>query len=93
MKTIIWPVYLNSNCKRSQGRKLSIEDSIEDPKLREISQALRRMKVQHVVDHGKSYPGSWWENSGQVVVEQDEKTKLELLHSIAREIKSSRNRT
>ena len=72
MKTIIWPVYLNSEHTRGEGRKLSLDESVSNPKIREISQALRKLKIQHIVDHSKSYPGSWWENSGRVVVEQDE---------------------
>ncbi len=93
MKTVVWPVYINSKYSRSQGRKLSLEESVEDPKLREIAQALRKMKIQHVVDHSKSYPGSWWEKSGQVVVDHEYETKLELLHSIAKQIRIARSKT
>ncbi|WP_455645094.1 signal recognition particle subunit SRP19/SEC65 family protein [Methanosphaera sp.] len=93
MKTIIWPVYINSEHSRGEGRKLSLEESVSEPKIREISQALRKLKIQHVVDHSKSYPGSWWENSGRVVVENDDKTKLELLRNIATQIRISRSRT
>lgn len=91
MKTIIWPVYLNSEHTRGEGRKLSLDESVSNPKIREISQALRKLKIQHIVDHSKSYPGSWWENSGRVVVEQDEKTKIELLRAISTQIRLSRN--
>lgn len=91
MKTIIWPVYINSEYSKGEGRKLSLDESVHDPKIREISQALRKLKIQHVVDHSKSYPGSWWEKSGCVVVDQDSKTKLELLRTISRTIKATRN--
>lgn len=91
MKTIIWPVYINSQHSRSEGRKLSLEESVEEPKIREISQALKKLKIQYVVEHNKSFPGSWWEKSGRIVVEQDEKTKLELLRVIASNIRRSRN--
>ncbi|OED30731.1 signal recognition particle subunit SRP19/SEC65 family protein [Methanosphaera sp. WGK6] len=92
MKTIIWPVYINSEHTRGEGRKLSLNESVSEPKIREISQALRKLKIQHIVDHSKSYPGSWWENSGRVVVENNDKTKLDLLRSITTQIKLSRSK-
>ncbi|MCD7782159.1 MAG: signal recognition particle subunit SRP19/SEC65 family protein [Methanosphaera sp.] len=90
MKTVIWPVYLDSTHTRGQGRKLSKEQSVKEPKLREISQALRKSKIQHIVDHSKSYPASWWEKSGCVIVDQEEKTKMELIRLIASTINRSR---
>ena len=91
MKTIIWPTYINSEHSRGEGRKLSLEESVEEPKIREISQSLKKLKIQYVVEHNKSYPGSWCEKSGRVVVEQEDMTKLELLRAIAKNIKNSRN--
>ena len=91
MKVIIWPVYMNSEYSRGEGRRLSLEESIPEPKIREISQALRRLKMQHIVEHNKSFPGSWWENSGRVRVEiSEDMTKLELIRLIAKTIKKSR---
>jgi len=87
---MVWPVYMNSNHTRKEGRRLSLEESIEDPKIREISQALRRLKLQYTVEHNKSYPGSWWENSGRVIVTHEYATKLELLRKIAKTIKINR---
>jgi signal recognition particle subunit SRP19 len=81
---------MNSNHTRKEGRRLSLEESIEDPKIREISQALRRLKLQYTVEHNKSYPGSWWENSGRVIVTHEYATKLELLRKIAKTIKINR---
>ncbi len=91
METIIWPVYIDSSHTRGEGRKLSLEESVNEPKIREITQVLRKLKIKYVVDHSKSYPGSWWEKSGRIVVNQDEKTKLELLRVISNNIKRSRN--
>ena len=90
MKTIIWPVYLDSTHTRSQGRKLSKEESISEPKIREISSALKKLRMEFDIDRSKSYPGSWWEKSGRIVVEQEGKTKLELLRAIASQIKKAR---
>ena len=45
METIVWPVYINSNHSRKEGRRLSLEESVDEPKIREISQALRRLNI------------------------------------------------
>ncbi len=91
MKTIVWPVYINSLHSRKEGRMLSLEESVEEPKIREISQALRKLKIQYTVEHEKSFPGSWWENSGRVIVEHEYPTKLELLRKIASTVKINRH--
>lgn len=90
METIIWPVYINSEHTRGEGRRLSIDESVADPKIREISQSLRKLKIDHQVEHGKSYPGSWWENSGYIKAERKDMTKLEFLRLIAKNVKSAR---
>jgi signal recognition particle subunit SRP19 len=87
METIVWPVYINSNHSRKEGRKLSLEESVEEPKLREINQALRRLKLQYTAENNKSFPSSWWEKSGRVVVTHDYESKLELLRKLASTIK------
>ncbi|MBE6488512.1 MAG: signal recognition particle protein Srp19 [Methanosphaera stadtmanae] len=90
MKTIIWPVYINSNHSRGEGRRLSIEDAVEDPKVREISQVLRKLNIEHSVEHAKAFPGSWWEHSGRVEAERGETSKIEFLRLISKNIKASR---
>ena len=90
METIVWPVYINSEHTRKEGRRLSLEESVEEQKVREINQALRKLKLQYTVEHNKSFPASWWEKSGRVIVTHDYATKLELLRKIANTIKINR---
>lgn len=91
MKTIIWPVYINSLHTRGEGRRLSLEDSVENPKIREISQALKKQNISHVVEHGKAYPGSWWENSGYIVAEREDMSKIEFLRKVSSAVKRHRS--
>ena len=91
MDTIVWPAYINSSISRKDGRKLSKEEAVEEPKLREITQVLRKLKIQHQVEQRKSFPSSWWEHSGRVVVKHDFESKLELLRKISSNIKISRS--
>lgn len=70
---------------------ISLDEAVEEPKIREISQALRKLKIQYTVEHDKSFPGLWWEKSGRVIVEHDFPTKVELLRKIASTIKINRH--
>lgn len=90
LKTIVWPAYINSQHTRKEGRRLSLDESVENPKLREISQVLRKLKLEHTVESDKAFPSSWWEKSGRVIVEHDCDSKLELLRKISSNIKRSR---
>ena len=91
METIVWPVYINSNHSRKEGRMLSLEESVEEPKIREISQALRRLKLQYTVEHEKSFPGSWWEKSGRVTADKrEDESKNDFLRNISKMIKIAR---
>jgi len=90
MNTIIWPSYIDANITRKFGRKLSKAESVEEPKVREISQALRKHKIEHIVEHDKAFPATWWEKSGRIVIKDNQTPKMELLRLISKSIKQSR---
>ena len=92
MDTIIWPAYINSDFTRKQGRKLAIKDCVSDPKVKEIGQALKKLKIQHMVEHNKSYPSSWWEKSGRITAQRSkDESKNDFLRNIVKMIKIARN--
>ena len=86
----IWPQYLNKNLSLSEGRKISLEDSVKEPTLNDIERALKRLNLPHSVQKEVSYPGKWYEKSGRVLVEW-EGTKLELIRTVSLEIKNMRH--
>lgn len=92
METIIWPVYIDAQHSRGEGRKIAKKDAVESPKIREITGVLKKLRIKYIADQSKAYPASWWEKSGRVLVEQDKRTKLELLRLIAQNIKQSRHK-
>lgn len=91
MKTIIWPVYIDSARTRKEGRKISKKDGVSSPKLSEISRAARKLNLKPETENDKSYPGLWWESTGRIVVEREEISKNELLLKISNMIKGSRS--
>jgi signal recognition particle subunit SRP19 len=42
-RTIIWPDYLDSKKTKSEGRKISKKQGVSSPKIREISQAAKKL--------------------------------------------------
>lgn len=92
METIIWPVYVDSNRSRREGRKINKEDAVSKPKLTEISRAARKLNLNPKVEDDKSYPGSWWENSGRIIVETENSSKNEILVKISQNIKNLRKK-
>ena len=90
MKTIIWPAYIDSGKTKKEGRRVSIENAVSSPKLREISSAARKLQLNPEVENGKSYSRSWWEKSGRVSVDKN-MTKTEILVKISNLIKGMRS--
>lgn len=90
MKTIIWPVYIDSDKSKKEGRRISKKDAVSAPKLREISNAAKKLNLNPEVENNKSYSRSWWETSGRVSVDKNI-PKRELLLKISNMIKGIRS--
>ena len=90
MDTIIWPVYIDSNRTRKEGRKISKKDAVSDPKLTEISRATRKLSLDPKTEDDKSYPRFWWENSGRIIIERENVPKNKVLVEISQTIKTLR---
>jgi len=90
MKAIIWPVNIDSKKTKNEGRKVSMEDAVSSPKLREISKAAEKLGLNPEVEKGKSYSRSWWENSGRVSVDKTI-PKREIMIKISKMIAGNRN--
>lgn len=69
-RLVIWPVYIDATKSRSEGRLLSMRDSVKSPALREIEKAASELDLNPVVESDKAYPKSWWVTSGRVLVDK-----------------------
>jgi len=92
LETTIWPVYIDSKKSRNEGRKINKKYAVSGPKLTEISRAARKLNLNPKVEDDKSYPGSWWENSGRVIVERENISKKEMLTKISETINRLRKK-
>jgi signal recognition particle subunit SRP19 len=88
-KLVIWPVYLNREKTRAEGRTISKKSAVTDPTLDEIITAAQKLGLTPVVQKDKSYPASWWEKSGRILI-VNKQPKNTYVRQIASEIKKIR---
>jgi signal recognition particle subunit SRP19 len=74
---------------QKEGRKIAKDYCVKNPELNEIAKVSAILKFSPEIESNKSYPSSWWENSGRVIIETDMK-KNEALKEISSLIKKSR---
>lgn len=53
--TCIYPAYIASKLKRSQGRQVNNTEAIDNPQPNEISEVLTFLKIPHIIEN-KAYP-------------------------------------
>ena len=85
-------VAIDGNVMRVFCRVNDMDVDVSDPKVKEIGQALKKLKIQHMVEHNKSYPSSWWEKSGRITAQRSkDESKNDFLRNIVKMIKIARN--
>ena len=88
-KLVIWPAYLNRDKTREEGRIISKKSAISQPTFDEIVKAAEKLGFSPVPEADKSYPRSWWEKSGRVMIANTQAKTLSV-RQIAAEIKKIR---
>ena len=85
---IVYPEYFDSNLKRSQGRKVPLNQSVKNPTVDEIYSIITDSSISCSKSQ-KSYSGTWSLSKGSLEVNY-EKSKVSLLHQIGKGLKSLR---
>ena len=88
-EVMIWPIYLDADKSLSEGRKISKEYAISEPRIKEIVKAAQKLKYKFYAEEDKSYPGEWYNKSGRIIVETDD-SKKEILINLSNTIKGIR---
>ena len=89
---IIWPAYFDRSKTRKEGRRVPIQLAIPNPKAEEICEACKKLGLKCEFVKDKSYPRSWWEKKGYVIVECKIKPKTKLIKLIAEKLIEIRGR-
>ena len=88
-EVMIWPIYLDADKSLNEGRKISKEYAISEPRIKEIEKAAQKLKYKYTLEEDKSYPGEWYNNSGRIIIESDD-SKKEILMNLSASIKDIR---
>lgn len=63
----LYPVYFDKNRSRAQGRRVGMENAVENPLAREIVAACGRLRLETLFEPAKLHPKDW-SNPGRVKV-------------------------
>ena len=88
-KMVVWPSNLDASKTRRTGRKLPKGQTVQSPRLDELSEAAKALSVEHEAVPAKARPRTWWERGGYLIVDKPAR-KPELLRSLASEIRKRR---
>ncbi|WNY27728.1 signal recognition particle protein Srp19 [Methanolapillus ohkumae] len=88
-KLVIWPVSLDRSKTRADGRIISKKSAIQEPQIDEILKAAQKLGLEPELESDKSYPRSWWENSGRLLISNTQ-PKTAAVRQIAAQIKKAR---
>jgi signal recognition particle subunit SRP19 len=85
----VYPAYFEADRTRESGRRVAKKLALPsvDPSM--ISQAARRLRLEHTVRPEARYPGNWWGTPGLVLVKKtNEWSKMRLLRELAKAMAS-----
>ena len=85
---IIYPEYFDHNLKRSEGRKVSLLESVRSPKIDELSNLLSKMDCDFQTSKS-NHSGNWSNVSGSLKVNTN-LSKTQLLHKLGSSLKKLR---
>jgi signal recognition particle subunit SRP19 len=83
VENVIWPVYLDRDCTRAEGRRVPLDDAVEEPTVDEIATAVQQVGYDAVVERDQTYPREY-EPRGRVLVKgADDASKNDLVQAVA----------
>ena len=83
VENVIWPAFLDAELSRSQGRRVSRDQAIQDPTVDEIATAVQQVGYDAVIERNKTYPREYEQRGRVLVKDADDATKSDLLGAVA----------
>lgn len=82
----VFPEYLDKSLTRKEGRRLSLEQALENPTITEIRLAAEKLELDYEIQKYAAYPRHWWKRNGLILVEK-KNPKLQTLKDLSNEIR------
>jgi signal recognition particle subunit SRP19 len=86
-KLVIWPIYFDSTKTRSEGRMVSVEESVASPTVDDVMAAALKAGIRPEIEMEKKHPSTWQASSGRIIVPKSE-PKTAVLKKIAKSLKA-----
>ncbi|MCK4847577.1 MAG: hypothetical protein KAT16_00975 [Candidatus Heimdallarchaeota archaeon] len=84
----IYPEYFDKSLKRSEGRRLPSDCSLDNPTWQEIRLAAEKLGLNCEIRKEGGYSRQWWDPKGLLLVEK-KKSKLSTLRELSFEIEKN----
>jgi signal recognition particle subunit SRP19 len=68
-RIFVWPIYLDLNHTRKEGRLIKKEHSVRAPKATEIKRAAENLGLHPEIEANKAYPSMPGEKTGRVTID------------------------
>ena len=88
-KRVIWPSNIDALKTKKEGRIISRNNAVKSPTIDEIEKAAQELGLNPSTEPSKSYPRTWWEKSGRVLVD-NRVSRHETAKIISQKIKALR---
>lgn len=83
VENVIWPAYIDADLTRAEGRRVPVDEAVEDPTVDEIAKAVQQVGYDAVVERDAIYPREY-ESRGRVLVKgAEDATKNDLVQAVA----------
>jgi signal recognition particle subunit SRP19 len=83
IQNVVYPVYLDAECSRREGRRVPQDLAVQNPDVEEIAKAVQQVGYDAVVERDVTYSREF-EPRGRVLVQNaDDAGKSDLLQAVA----------
>ncbi|RQG96994.1 signal recognition particle subunit SRP19 [Natrarchaeobius chitinivorans] len=92
VENVIWPAYIDVECSRADGRRVSEDLAVEEPTVDEIAKAVQQIGYDATIEREKAYSREPWADRGRVVVRgADDSSKNDLVQAVAAYVAAMRD--
>ncbi|RMF32499.1 MAG: hypothetical protein D6752_00020 [Candidatus Nitrosothermus koennekii] len=89
---ILWLDYFNKSLSRKEGRRVSKDLAVFEPKIDELIRAAKALGYKEIeVNENARYPKRWYQRSGYIMIEKDDSKEV-IMQEIAKEILKMRKK-
>lgn len=97
----LFPHYINSKKKISEGRRIAASKSVEDPSAEEMGMICEHFKLPYIVEFNKAYPRDWltpgrvrvlFRNEKGALINKEITTKKDLMNKMGELIPQLKSR-